>query len=375
VSRPLFLGLATASIGGPLALVSLYIPGTVDGSSIGLTTALAVIAFLAPLGIWYAYSRRVASRAGLTAFVDAAAGRRVARAHAVVWSLSYFLYLPYTVTFIVYDLLPVVFPGIVPYRASLELLLPVAITILVLGPLRLLLVGVFTLAAGQLALMLALGTIGYAHTAAKHAALHARPRSVGDVSLLFVCASLPLYFGAEVVGGRRTLRPALLGSFVTVAAFALFAAIPLGLAPAQIRNSDIPGFAFAQAYAGRGFAVAVGLGTAASVAALIVVEYLALGRLWVALLGTPLRPVLAFIAVPFIAADAISLVDPGGFYTELLRPSLVALFAAQLLAVAVYPRFRRIHERLRAVDLVAATLASALMAYGIYTAVANASGS
>jgi hypothetical protein len=375
VSRPLFLGLATASIGGPLALVSLYIPGAANGTSIGLTTALAAGVFLAPLGIWYAYSKRVASRAGLTAFVDAASGRRTAWVHAAVWSISYFLYLPYTVTFIVYDLLPVVFPGIVPYRASLELLLPVAITLLVLGPLRLLLVAVLALAGGQFALIGALGTLGYAHLGHTPATLHAHPRGVGDVSLLFVCASLPLYFGAEVAGGRGTIRPALLGSFLAVAALALFAAIPLGLAPAEIRNSAIPGFALADAYAGRGFAVAIGLGTAASVAVLIVVEYLALGRLWAAMLGAPLRAMLALIAVPFIAADAISLINPDSFYNTLLRPSLVALFAAQLLTVLVYPRFRRIHERLRPVDLTAAVVAAALMAYGIYTAVANASGS
>ena len=162
---------------------------------------------------------------------------------------------------------------------------------------------------------------------------------------------------------------------MAVAVLAAFVMIPLGWAPAEIRNSQIPGFALAQTYAGRGFAVAVGLGTAASVAALIVLEYLALGRLWVALLGVPLRPVLAFIAVPFIAADAISLVDPNGFYSALLRPSLVALFVAQLVVFAVYPRFRRLHERLRLVDLAAATIAAALMIYGIYTAVATSSGS
>jgi hypothetical protein len=374
LSRPLFLGLATASIGGPLALAALYIPGAAGGSSAGLATALAALVFLAPLGIWWSYSGRVASRAGLTAFVDAGAGRRAAWGHAAVWSISYFLYLPYTITFIVYDVLPVVFPGIVPYRASLELLLPVAITILVLGPARLVLVGLLALAAVQLALMVALGTVAYAHVGAAHAGAHAGARSVGNVSLLFVCASLPLYFGAEVAGGRRTIRPALVGSFLAVAALAVFAAIPIGAAPERIRDAQIPGFALAEAYAGRGFAVTVGVATAASVAALIVLEYLALGRLWVALLGTQLRPVLAFIAVPFIAADAVSLFDPSGFYSALLRPSLVALFVAQLVVFAVYPRFRRIHERLRPVDLAAAAVAAALVIYGIYTAVANTSG-
>ncbi len=31
--------------------------------------------------------------------------------HGWIWAFAYFLYLPYTVTFVVYDLLPPVFPG------------------------------------------------------------------------------------------------------------------------------------------------------------------------------------------------------------------------------------------------------------------------
>ena len=62
----------------------------------------------------------------------------------------------------------------------------------------------------------------------------------------------------------------------------------------------------------------------------VIIEYLALGRLAHAMLRTPLRPTLAAIAVPFIAADAISLINPQRFYDDLLRPSLVALFLSQL---------------------------------------------
>jgi hypothetical protein len=223
--------------------------------------------FLAPPWIWWVCSSRVAARAGLTAFVDAGAGRRAAWGHALVWSISYFLYLPYTVTFIVYDLLPAVFPGVVPYPASLELLLPVAITILQLGPIRLLLGGVLVLAAGQLALMLALRTIAYSHVGAVHATGDTNARSIGNVSLLFVCASLPPYFRRG--GGRRPphdsprARRQLPGSRGARG----LRCHTLTAIPAQIRDSPIPGFALAQAYVGRGFALAVGVGTAASVAA------------------------------------------------------------------------------------------------------------
>ena len=112
----LFVGLAIASIGGPLALAN-FLPGTAgdDGiESAGLVVLLALLVFAAPLTIWLVYSRRVVTPGGLTGFVDAAAGRPTALVHGWIWALAYFLYLPYTVTYVVYDVLPQVFPGIGP---------------------------------------------------------------------------------------------------------------------------------------------------------------------------------------------------------------------------------------------------------------------
>ena len=76
--------------------------------------------------------------------------------HGWIWAFAYFLYLPYTVTFVVYDLLTPVFPGISAYRASLERLLPVGIVLIVVSPLPLVLVGFGVLAVAQLAAMLVL---------------------------------------------------------------------------------------------------------------------------------------------------------------------------------------------------------------------------
>jgi len=91
--------------------------------------ALAVFSF--PLAIWLAFSQQIVSGGGLTAFVEATVGRRAALAHGWIWAFAYFLYLPYTVTFVVYDQLPPVFPGVHAYRATLELLVPVAIVALI----------------------------------------------------------------------------------------------------------------------------------------------------------------------------------------------------------------------------------------------------
>jgi amino acid transporter len=379
----LFLGAAVASIGGPLALVALYVPGAAGAavSSLGLTVALAVVVFAVPLAIWLAYSERIASAGGLTAFVEAASGRTVARVQALVWTVSYFLYLPYTVTYVVYDVLAVVFPGLRPYRASLELILPAAIVVLVLAPLAAVLVVVAAVAVVQLVLVVVLGALalnntgGHGAAFTHHAGTAATGRGVAGVALLFVCLSLPLFFGAEVQRATHTIRRGLAAAYAAVAALLLFAAVPLASVPSDFRNADLPGVAIAQAYSGRGLAVTIGLASAASVAALIVLEYLALGRLAHWLLGTAIRPTLAAIGVPFIVADAFSLIDPDRFYDDLLRPSLIALFLSQLVVFAAFPLFRLRTNRRRVPAAIAlASVACGLVGYGLYTVITGPVG-
>ena len=76
-----FAGVAVTSFGGPLALAALYAPGIVAGSadaSAGLAMVAAAAVFAFPLAIWLRYARQINGAGGLYAFVEAAAGRRVA---------------------------------------------------------------------------------------------------------------------------------------------------------------------------------------------------------------------------------------------------------------------------------------------------------
>jgi len=367
----LFIGFAIASIGGPLALANL-LPSTAgdDGiESAGLVVLLALGVFAAPLALWLVYSRRVVSPGGLTAFVDAAAGRRVAVVQGWIWAIAYFLYLPYTVTYVVYDLLPPVFPGIVPYRWVLELVLPIAIVVLVLAPVRLALASLLVVGVAQLGLLIALGAVQYKHLPAHFAT---EPRgdpighAVGATALLFLCASLPLYLGAEVRGGSRTVRRGVAGAVAVVGLCFFIAALPMSAVPSALLGFPVPAVAIAHYYGSRSLGVAVGLGIAAGTLALIVAEYLALGRLIHWQYGLPLRRVLIWIAVPFVAADALSLIDPQAFYDKLLKPSLGTLFISQLIVFAVFPLFKR---GLRWLPLVA--VASGLMVWGFYTLVVS----
>lgn len=378
-----FTGAVVASIGGPLALIALYLPGA-EGDAFGasgLTTLLALLVFLAPLAVWLGFSQRIASAGGLTAFVEASVGKTAARVQAAIWIVSYFLYLPYTITYIVYDLLAPVFPGIVPYRSALELILPVAIAALAFVPLAASLGLLGIVAVAQLVLVAVLGGLLYAHGGASSSAftshVGAAPlgRGVGATAVLFVCASLPLFFGAEVRGGTATIRRGLAWGYGIVAVVLLFAAVPLATGGARFAGSGIPGVAIAQTYSGRPLAVTVALLAAASVAGLIVLELLALGRLISWLAGTRIRPTLAAISVPFVVADAISLVSPDKFYDDLSRPSLIALFASQIIVFVVYPLFPRAEPRRLPAAVIAAAVASALAGYGLYVAIASSGSS
>jgi amino acid transporter len=287
--------------------------------------------------------------------------------HGWIWAIAYFLYLPYTITFVVYDVLRPVFPGIVPYRWVLELVLPVAIVVLVLAPVRWALVALLTVGLAQLVLLLVLGGVTLGHVPARFASqpeVDPTGRAVAGTALLFVCASLPLYLGAEVRGRSRTVRRGLAFAVAAVGVCFFVAALGMANVPRALLDFPLPAAAIAKYYSGRSLEVAVALGIALGTLALIAAEYLALGRLLHWLHGAPLRRVLLWIAVPFVAADVISLINPDEFYDQLLKPSLGALYISQLIVFVVFPLFKR---GLRWLPLVA--VSSGLAIWGFYVLV------
>ena len=81
---------------------------------------------------------------------------------------------------------------------------------------------------------------------------------------------------------------------------------------------------------------------------------------------TPSKSTLLWAAV----SHAVRSATP--FDEDVLRPSLIALFLSQLFVFAVYPRYRRSRGRLTAVDVGVATVAFALMGWGLWRAVTGA---
>jgi amino acid transporter len=368
----LFAGFAVSSVGGPLALAALYLPDAVGGraiSSMGLTVLAGAALFAAPLLIWWRYSAEIASDGGLYAFVERAAGRRVALVQGCIWTFSYFLYLPFTVTYLVYDQLPESFPGIVPHQKLLELALPIAIATALLAAERLVFVLVAVVAVVQVALTVVLAVVIAEHAGVHPGAfrLHSNgpsvARGIGNVSLLFICASLPLFLGGEVSGGGRTVRRTIVASVVITGVLIVAVAVPMAaLGDSQLAALEAPGYTLVKAYEGNDLATVIALGAAASVVAVIVAEFVALTRLMRAMLGVSIERAARVIAVLFVAGDAISLIDPQRFYSYALTPSLVALYVSQAIVFLVYPRFRGRPTRLEWLAVAAAT---GLAAFGL----------
>ena len=370
-----FLGVTVTSLGGPLALAALYAPSIVADAtaSAGLAALAAAVVFGAPLAIWLRYSSHIADAGGLYAFVAAAAGRRLALVQAGLWIASYLLYLLYTTATIVYDTLPAVLPGVRPYQPALEIAIPVGLAMVMLAGRAVTLAVTGVLATGQMALVGVLAALAAGHHApgasfGAGAPAGAFATASAQTALLYICGSLPLFLGGELARPTRTIRRGVIAGYLLVAAGVIATVFPLAAEP-EFARAPIPGMALAEAYASHSLAVAVGLGTAVSIAGVMLVEYLALTRLLHAVSRRSIRSVTRGVAVALVATAPITLLSPRGLYYDLLKPSLIALWLSQLIVFAVYPRFasQRSARRIPAWSLSAA--ASAFAIYGLWATV------
>ncbi len=380
VGRPIgpwaFTGVAVTSFGGPLALAGLMAPALLAqaADSAGLAILAGAVVFTVPLWIWLRYSRHVNSSGGLYAFVEAAAGRRIALAQAAIWTFSYALYLVYTSVQIVYDLLPQVLPGERQYQTLLALLIPIALAAVMIAGRAVTLIVIGLMAAGQLALAGILDAVTIAHvstpvsTFGTTAPAGSLAKASAQTSLLYICGSLPLFLGGELSRPVRTVRRGLVGAYVLTVGVVLLAVAPLAAAPGLL-NTEIPGVSVAQQFASQGLADAIGIGIAVSTAGVILCEYLALTRLVHAITSWRLRPITIAIGAALVLTAPFTLIDPDGFYDSLAKPSLIALWLSQLIVFAVYPLFA--HKRgQRARAAWAFSLgASAFAIYGLWTSV------
>ncbi len=372
LSPLLFAGIVVASIGGPLALVVLQIPASSDvASRVPWVTVAGTLLFLAPLAVWYGYARRIASAGGLTAFVEAGAGRRVAMGQAVLWIVSYALYMVYTIPQVVYDMLP----AAVPLPVVLQPVLAIAIAVVVGGvallPLRWAVSLAALLALVQVGLVVALAGVVLPHPARAapvSPALGASLLATAQASLFYVCGSLPLFLGSEVRGGARATSRGLLAGFAVAAVVVVIGVAAVARAGID-GGAPMPGQELATKVGASGLGVAVGVGAAVSTCVIVLVEFLAMTRLVHHLFVWPVRRVTAMMAAALVVGTAVTLINPIGIYDALLKPSLIALWLSQVVVFAVYPLYRlRTGEGRRnrlAGPVLIAGVASAIAVFGL----------
>jgi hypothetical protein len=383
LSPLLFEALTVAATGGPLALVAIYVPGVLGDArgSAGLVVLLGVALFVPSLLIWLNYSRRVVGGGGLYSFVEAAAGLRVARVQAGLWVISYLLYVVYTVTYIVYDLLPSMFPSVEPARPALQIGVAVVLAAVALAPIRHAVMIIAVSAAVQLVLVATIVVTaltfpgGSPGSTGGSFGLHGSASDVlvagANTSILFICASLPLFLGGEVNGGSTAVRRGLASGWAVVAAATVVGVVPLAAIGSKVLETTIPGMSLATQAGHTALADAIAIGILLSVGGVILAEFLALTRLGNALTGWPVSRLSRILALVVVGGSAVSLVNPDRVYDDLLKPSLVALWLAQGIVFAVYPRFVWRHGTLRARDVGLAVVATGLMAFGLWSTFVN----
>jgi hypothetical protein len=372
---PLLWGFAFTCLGGPLALLAVELPDAVGGraiDSIGLVTLAGAALFIAPMLVWWRFSGRIASAGGLYGFTRLAVGDRVARVQGWTWVVSYQLYLGFTVTEVVYDLLPQEFPGVAEWRPwlliGLALGLSAALVFAERAVLWVLLVSVIVQVVVMVALAAAVlnghGWSWASFSVGAHQGSVAR--GIANASLLFVCGSLPLFLGGEVAGGGRELRRIVAGSTAAVAVLLVLTAAPMAVyAGTRLASLEFPGHTVAVAESGSMLARWVAVVAIASVVGLMAAEFIALTRLLHALTGAGVRTAGRAVAAGFVALAVISLIDPDKIYGYMITPSLTALYVSQTIVFASYGVLVLRERTARPSDLIAAALACGLVLFGL----------
>ncbi|MDX6519399.1 MAG: hypothetical protein QOF08_4 [Gaiellales bacterium] len=371
----LLWGFAISCLGGPLALLAVELPDAVGGralDSIGLVTLAGAALFVAPMLVWWRFSARIASSGGLYAFTRLAVGERVARVQGWTWVVSYQLYLGFTVTEVVYDLLPQAFPGVDPWRKWLLVGVACGLAAALVFAERAVLWVLLGSVIAQVVVMVVLaGAVLSGHgwswssfSVASHSGSVAR--GIANASLLFVCGSLPLFLGGEVTGGGRELRRIVAGSAGAVAVLLVVTAAPLAVyAGSDLAGLELPGHTVALVESGATLARWVAVVAIASVLGLMAAEFIALTRLLHAMTGAGVQRSARLVAAGFVALALISLIDPERLYSYMITPSLVALYVSQVIVFGSYGVMKLRERVLRPSDLLVTAVSCGLMLFGL----------
>ncbi|WP_338598554.1 APC family permease [Sulfolobus tengchongensis] len=381
---PILIYAQSLSSIAPLGSASAYLTYALTSSlsSTLIAGILGALIYFLWVLIGYRYSKVIASTGGTYEFARAGGGELIGRIAGWLYWISYMIYLPSAITYLSSVVLPSELNLSPMVVASIEILIPILLTLLLLTGIKPPLFYGLATSTIEIILILVLGIKVLSVTG-----LSLEPLSInvslsnfftGALAVGFTLAGggASFFLGYEAVGKGKTVGKAYLTAYWVASAAVLFAAY-FEIAAAGYSNSGVanllnqtyyPGFFIAQRFMGGLFSFLFFIFTANSLIGSVVAAYVALSRLSYSLLRKDMLKSIFVVAIPFIVINVIASFT-GQYLTIYLittEISLITLYASHALVSLVFPSFTRKLSKFKFYDLLLALASAILMGYGIY---------
>lgn len=369
----------------PLGSASAYLTFALSYSlsSTFLAGILGALIYFLWVLIGYRYSKVIASTGGTYEFARSGGGELIGKVAGWLYWLSYATYLPSAITYLTGIVLPSEYPLSTIELGLIELLIPIALTLLLLTGVRPPLFYALVTSIIEVVIIFILGVrvlsiTGFSLEPLKPSVSLSNFFS-GALAVGFTLAGggASFFLGYEAIGKGKTVGKSYIIAYWVASIAVLFASY-FEIAFAGYSNSGVsqflnvtyyPTFYIAQKYMGNGTAIVVFLFTLNSLVGSVTAAYLALSRLTFTLIKKDMVKSILTVGAFFLLINIIVSVtgDYSTVYELATEASLVTLYSSHLLVSAVYPLFTKNKLGFKFYDIPLTLTTVVLMGYGIYS--------
>ena len=369
----------------PLGSASAYLTYALSASysSTFIAGILGALIYFLWVLIGYRYSKVVASTGGTYDFARSGGGELLGKIAGWLYWISYAIYLPSATTYLTGIVLTSEFSLPAIELGIIEVLIPIALTLLLLTGIKPPLFYAFITSTIEILLIVILGVKVLSITGFSIEPLQITvPMSSffsGALSVGFTLAGggASFFLGYEAVGKGKTVGKAYILAYWIAATAVLFASY-YEIAFAGFSNSGVsnllnvteyPAFYIAQKYMGNSMALIIFLFTLNSLIGSVTAAYVALSRLTYTLLRKEMVKSILVVAGFFLTFNLIAGITGqySAVYSLTTEASLVTLYASHIIVSAVYPIFSKNRLGFEWFDIPLAISAVALMGYGVFS--------
>lgn len=369
----------------PLGSASAYLTYALSASysSTFIAGILGALIYFLWVLIGYRYSKVVASTGGTYDFARSGGGELLGKIAGWLYWISYAIYLPSATTYLTGIVLTSEFSLPAIELGIIEVLIPIALTLLLLTGIKPPLFYAFITSTIEILLIVILGVKVLSITGFSIEPLQITvPMSAffsGALSVGFTLAGggASFFLGYEAVGKGKTVGKAYILAYWIAATAVLFASY-YEIAFAGFSNSGVsnllnvteyPAFYIAQKYMGNSMALIIFLFTLNSLIGSVTAAYVALSRLTYTLLRKEMVKSILAVAGFFLTFNLIAGITGqySAVYSLTTEASLVTLYASHIIVSAVYPIFSKNRLGFEWFDIPLAISAVALMGYGVFS--------